>query len=146
MAEETNPKSEEAKPKAKKEKKPAVEDKPFTEFMEQDFTPALREAFVKEGIADVELTFAKDTLPIIGASPSEKCWQLSGNFKNGERQFKLYFLDETIKGKKAFSCSTKGFQPSIVESFMIDERRVTLDLMVMYTLQRLNGQKWLIGN
>jgi hypothetical protein len=29
---------------------------------------------------------------------------------------------------------------------MIDERRVTLDLMVFYTVQRLNGQKWLARN
>ncbi|MDJ0637113.1 MAG: DUF2996 domain-containing protein [Xenococcaceae cyanobacterium MO_188.B29] len=29
---------------------------------------------------------------------------------------------------------------------MIDERRVTLDLLVLYTLQRLNGQKWLTRN
>src|SRR3712207_9555174 len=35
--------------KAKKEKAPAVEDKPFTEFIEQDYLPALRTALAKQG-------------------------------------------------------------------------------------------------
>jgi hypothetical protein len=29
---------------------------------------------------------------------------------------------------------------------MIDERKVTLDLIVFYTMQRLNAQKWLARN
>ncbi|NES81812.1 MAG: DUF2996 domain-containing protein, partial [Moorea sp. SIO2B7] len=48
--------------------------------------------------------------------------------------------------KKAFSYATNGAKPSTIESFMIDERKVTLDLMVMYTIQRLNSQKWLSRN
>lgn len=153
MTEETTPKPENSKPKAPaakpaaaKEKKPkasAVEDKPFTEFMEQDFTPALKEAFASQGIEDLQLTFAKAGIPI---SSSEECWQLKGNWQNGQRQFNLYFLDEDIKGKKAFSYATNGAKPSTIESFMIDERKVTLDLMVLYTMQRLNGQKWLARN
>lgn len=132
--------------KAKKAKPPKVEDKPFTEFMEQHFTPALEDALTSEGIDDLKLQFTKQSLPIKGANPSEQCWQVVGNWQNGKRQFNLYFLDEDIKGQKAFSYATDGNQPSTIESFMIDERRVTLDLMVMYTIQRLNGQKWLVGN
>ena len=135
MAEETQPKPPEKPPAAakkppaaKKAKKPKLEDKPFKEFIEQDFTPALQ------------------GLPINGADPQEQCWQIIGNWQNGQRQFNLYFLEEDISGSKAFSAATNGKNPSTIESFMIDERRVTLDLMVLYTVQRLNGQKWLFGN
>jgi hypothetical protein len=151
MAEETTPTPETKKPAAaakpaaaKKPKEPAIEDKPFTEFMEQHFVPALKETLAKLGLEDIELRFANEPLPIAGAN--EQCWQVIGKWQNGKRQFNLYFLDEDINGKKAFSCSTNGARPSIIESFMIDERKATLDLLIMYTLQRLNGQKWLTRN
>jgi hypothetical protein len=157
MAEETNPTPESSSPQAspkapvkeakeKKAKPPALEDKPFNEFIEQHFNPSLEKAFQAEGISDVKLQLTKQSVPIKGANPSEQCWQVIGNWQNGKRQFNLYFLEENISGQKAFSASTDGSQPSTIESFMIDERKVTLDLMVMYTIQRLNGQKWLFGN
>jgi hypothetical protein len=167
MAEETTPTPETQKPEetqaeakaakskpaaaekpaaAKKPKEPAIEDKPFTEFMQQHFTPALKEALANQGIQDVELKFAKEKLPLAGAKADEQCWQVIGNWQNGQRQFNLYFLDENINGKKAFSYSNYGAKPSIIESFMIDERKATLDLLLLYTLQRLNGQKWLSRN
>ena len=111
--------------------------------MEEDFTPALKEALASKGIQPLELAFKKENLPVGG---NDQYWQVTGNWQNGQRQFNLYFLEESIKGKKAFSCATNGSKPSIMESFMIDERKVTLGLMVMYTLQRLNGQKWLARN
>ncbi|MGF1539888.1 MAG: DUF2996 domain-containing protein [Pleurocapsa sp.] len=149
MAEETTNDKAEAKPAAKAAKKakpPKVEDKPFPEFIEQHFIPALQEAFVSEGIEDLDLTFTKQNIPITGASSQEQCCQVIGTWQKGQRQFNLYFPDEDISGQKAFSYATDGKNPSTIESFMIDERRVTLDLMVMYTLQRLNGQKWLTRN
>jgi Protein of unknown function (DUF2996) len=131
---------------AKKPKEPAIEDKPFTEFIEKDFTPALQEALTKQGLEDVELKFVKQALPMAGVNSGEQCWQLTGNLLNGKRQFNLYFLNEDINGKKAFSYATNGTKPSTIESFMIDERKVTMDLLLLYTLQRLNGQKWLTRN
>ena len=148
MAEETTPNPQEAKPAAAKPKKvkpPALEDKPFAEFIQQHFNPALEKALAEKGIADLQLNFTKDKLPIEGVS-QEECWQIAGNWNQGERQFNLYFLEEKINGAKAFSCATNNSKPSVIESFMIDERKVTLDLMVLYTLQRLNGQKWLTRN
>lgn len=150
MAEE-NPKEKTAakpaaKAKAAKAKPPKLEDKPFTEFIEQHFTPALKDAFASEGIEDINLTFAKQDIPIEGVQQDEQCWQVVGSWQDGKRQFNVYFPDEDIKGQKAFSCTTDGNKPSTIESFMIDERRITLDLMVLYTLQRLNGQKWLTRN
>ncbi|HAC61948.1 MAG TPA: DUF2996 domain-containing protein [Cyanothece sp. UBA12306] len=140
MVEETT-----SKP-AKKEKPPAVEDKPFTEFMEQHFAPTLQERLSKEGLSDIKISFAKEKLPIPGTDSNEEYWQVIGTWDQGKRQFNLYFLAESISGQKAFSYATDGRPPSTMESFMIDERKVNLGLMVLYTLQRLNGQKWLTRN
>lgn len=136
----------EKKPAAKKkEKPPAVEDKPFEEFMRQHYVPALEKAIASEGVEDLHLDFAKQKLPIPGYEKESECWQVLGKFKNGDRQFNVYFPDEDIKGKKAFSCN-EGKSPSTLESFLIDERRITLDLMVFGVIMRLNGQKWLGRN
>ncbi|MFM7794773.1 MAG: DUF2996 domain-containing protein, partial [Microcystis panniformis] len=89
--------------------------------------------------------FKQDKIPVQGLS-SSPCWQLTGNWLGGMRQFSIYFLEENINGKKAFSQAEGGAQPSTLESFMIDERKVSLDLLLFYTLQRLNGQKWLTRN
>ncbi len=132
-------------PAAKKPKPPALEDKPFAEFINQDFLPSLKSALGKVGISDATLTFCQQPLPIVGAD-TKTYWQVQGSWLNNRRQFNLYFFDETITGAKGFSYSTDNRPPSTLESFMIDERKVTLDLMVLYTLQRLNGQKWLSGN
>lgn len=168
MAEETNPPAQQseqveaaadapetkpaakAKPpaaeKAKKPKAPAVEDKPFTEFMQQDFLPALQTAVAKEGANDMEIEFVNEVVPIVGASTTDACWQLRGSWGRGNYQFNIYFPDADIQGKKGFSFSTNGAKPSILESFMIDERKVSLDLMVLYAIQRLNAEKLLARN
>lgn len=129
---------------AKKEKGPAVEDKPFAEFIEQDYLPALKKALSAQGVQDLELTFAKQKVPIAGYSQDE-CSQVMGRWQNGLRQFTIYFPEENIQGKRAFSCN-EGRKPSTLEPFLIDERKVTLDLMVFGVMQRLNGQKWLALN
>ncbi|MBD2577833.1 DUF2996 domain-containing protein [Oscillatoria sp. FACHB-1406] len=132
--------------KAKKPKAPAVEDKPFTEFMQQDFLPALQTAAAKEGAKDMNLKFVNEAVPIVGASATEACWQVRGSWGRDNYQFNIYFPDADIQGKKGFSFSTNGAKPSILESFMIDERKVSLDLMVLYAVQRLNAEKLLARN
>lgn len=130
---------------AKKEKAPAVEDKPFAEFMQQYYLPALQKAIAAEGVQDLDLTFAKQKFPIAGMNQNE-CWQVIGSWQNGfTRQFNVYFLEENIQGQRAFSCN-EGSHPSTLESFLIDERKVNLDLMVFGVMQRLNAQKWLTRN
>lgn len=151
MAEETNKNQAEAekaagaKPAAKKEKPPAVEDKPFAEFMQEHYLPALQKAIADEGVPDAQLTFIKQKYPIIGFDSAEECWQIIGSWQNGKRQFNVYFPDEDIQGKKGFSCN-EGKKPSTLESFLIDERKITLDLLVSRLVYRLNGQKWLGRN
>ncbi|MEH2327187.1 MAG: DUF2996 domain-containing protein [Nostoc sp.] len=128
---------------AKKEKAPAVEDKPFVEFIEQDYLPALQKAIAQQGVKDLQVSFAKQKLPITGFESAEECWQIIGSWKEtGLRQFNLYFPEEDIQGKKGFSCN-EGKKPSTLESFLIDERKTTLDLLVYGLVQRLGGQKWL---
>jgi hypothetical protein len=130
----------------KKEKAPALEDKPFAEFMNQDFIPNLKTTLGKVGISDLDLTLTQQKLPIPGLESSGDCWQLIGRFQGGKRLFGIGFLKEDIQGQKVFYYSDNGSHPSTLESFMIDERKVTLDLLLLYTVQRLNGQKWLVRN
>ena len=132
--------------KAKKEKPPAPEDKPFTAFMEQDFLPNLKTAFTEAGLTDMDLAFVKKPVDLTGFSNSTAYWQVEGQWQQGSRRFNLYWFDESLKGQKGFSATTYGSQPSTLESFMIDERKVTLDLIVLYTLQRINSEKWLGRN
>jgi hypothetical protein len=135
----------EEKPKAKKEKPPALEDKPFADFINQDYLPNLQKTLPKMGIDDVSLKFEKLPLPVSGLGESD-CWQVIGTWLNGKRQFVIVFSKEDIQAPKFFCAADNGAKPSTLESFMIDERKVSLDLLVLYTLQRLNGQKWLVRN
>jgi len=131
----------------KKEKPPKLEDKPFNEFMEQHFVPALDKALAGGGWNGVQLAFEKAPLAVKGASNDEEYWQVQGKRPAmGDRQFHIVFAKEDIKGPKYFYYSQGDSLSSTVEQFMGDERRITLDLMVLYTLQRLNGQKWLTRN
>nr|MDZ8042205.1 DUF2996 domain-containing protein [Nostoc sp. CreGUA01] len=154
MAEEPNqneaPEEAPSKPAAaakaaKKEKAPSVEDKPFVEFIEQDYLPALQKAIAQQGVQDLKVAFAKQKVPIKGFESAAESWQIIGSLQNGLYNFNLYFPEEDIQGKKGFSCN-EGKKPSTLESFLIDERKITLDLLVYGLVQRLNGQKWLGRN
>lgn len=137
----------EAKPaKApKKEKPPALEDKPFADFMIQDFLPALKKTLSTVGLSDLDLKFEQRKLPLAALSEGE-CWQVIGKWNQGKRQFNIIFSKEDIQAAKFFTWADNGSTPTLIESFMIDERKVNLDLLLLYTVQRLNGQKWLVMN
>jgi hypothetical protein len=135
-----------AKAAAKKEKAPAVEDKPFANFMQDDCLPALKSAFEKQGVQDLKVALEKQKLPIAGMSQAGDCWQVIGTWQGGQRQFNLYFPEENIQGQRAFSCADNGTKTSTLEPFLIDERKVTLDLIVFGVVQRVNAQKWLVRN
>jgi len=126
----------------KKEKPPAVEEKPFAEFIQQEYLPALEKAIAHQGVIDLHLNFVKQKYPIIGFDFPEECWQVVGIWQKGLRQFNLYFPEDNIQGQKGFSCN-EGKKPSTLESFLIDERKITLDMLVNRLVYRLNGQKWL---
>ncbi|MBD1929332.1 DUF2996 domain-containing protein [Trichocoleus sp. FACHB-90] len=125
---------------AKKEKAPAVEDKPFMEFIQQDYLPALKTALEKTGVQDLELKLEKRSLQEVS-----DCWQVYGSWQGGKRQFNVYFPEQDIQKQRAFSCY-EGSKPSTIEPFLCDERKITLDLLVFGVTQRLNAQKWLTRN
>lgn len=133
------------KAKAKKEKPPAVEDKPFAEFVQEHYLPGIASALEAEGIQGTYLEFEQAPLAVAAAG-NESYWQVKGQLPTGKRSFNVVFTKEDIKAPKFFCCAEGGGSASTVEQFMGDERRITLDLMVLYVLQRLNGQKWLTRN
>ncbi|MBW4694784.1 MAG: DUF2996 domain-containing protein [Lyngbya sp. HA4199-MV5] len=135
--------------KAKKEKPPALEDKPFADFIQQDFLPALKAGLAKQDIPAADLTFEKRKINVIGFAQAPECWQVIGRWTSADRQsreFSIYFFGEKINGQKGFSYAESGGKASTLESFRIDERKVDLGLLVFWTLQRLNAQKWLVRN
>jgi Protein of unknown function (DUF2996) len=133
-------------PAAKKEKAPALEDKPFADFIQQDFVPAIQTGLGIQGLADLKLEFALAPVKISGVPNVPDCWQIVGKWKNNTRQFNLYFFTENIQGQRGFSCISNGGTASSIESFLIDERKMTLDLLLFGLTKRLNAQKWLLPN
>jgi Protein of unknown function (DUF2996) len=171
MADETNPTPEalptadaaapEAAPKAatesapkaaKKEKPPALEDKPLPEFMAQDCLPVLQSKLADQGLAGLELTFSQQNIAVKGYETLPNCWQIVGKWQAGQadqfqaHQFNVYFFDADLQGQRGFSASIGGSLPSTMESFRIDERKMSLELLVSGVVQRLNSQKWLTRN
>lgn len=140
------PAAKPAEAKPKKEKPPALESKPFDQFIQQDFLPSLDKALKAKGLGDVELAFEKGPLQVVGAPSAEAYWQVHGQWLRGKRRFNIAFTEDDINAQKVFYYADSGAQPSTIEQFMGDERKVTLDLLLLYTLQRLNGQKWLTRN
>lgn len=153
MSEETTPKPAETEAPAaekpakapKKEKAPALEDKPFAEFISQDFLPGLKQTLAKLGISDLDLQFDQRKMPIAALS-DDTYSQVVGHMQGGKRQFSIIFSKDDIQAPKFFAWADNGAQPTMIESFMIDERKINLDLLLLYTVQRLNGQKWLVMN
>jgi Protein of unknown function (DUF2996) len=121
-----------AVPKAKAVKKEALEDKPFPDFIAQDYLPALEKAFSAKNVSDLELSFANN--------------QISGEWLNSQRKFTVYFAQADLNSPRAFSCSTGKVAPSTLEPFLGDERKITLDLLVFGVIQRINAQKWFGSN
>ncbi|MBE9028148.1 DUF2996 domain-containing protein [filamentous cyanobacterium LEGE 11480] len=133
---------------AKKAKPPAVESKPLPEFMAQDCLPLLIQKLEEQGIAGLDLKFETRKIAVRGYQASPDCWQIVGQWEADAQthQFNVYFFDGELQGQRGFSYSLGGVQPSTMESFRIDERRMSLNLLVSGVLQRLNSQKWLNRN
>jgi Protein of unknown function (DUF2996) len=130
----------------KKEKAPALEDKAFADFIQQDLAPAIQSGLTAQGWTDLDLQFTKLPVSISGLAGIPDCWQIVGKGQKGQRQFNLYFFDESIQGKRGFSCTSNTGRTSSIESFLIDERKITLDLLIFGLMKRLNAQQWLLSN
>ena len=124
-------------PKPKKEI--PIEKKPFQEFINTHLIPALIEEINERGFEIININLKNTNRPIAG----DKCWVINCEIKN-TCNFWLSFEKEDISSLKSISISKPNQEPSIIESFLIDEKRITLKLIISRVLQRLNGQK-LIG-
>jgi len=138
MSEVNSPEPKNDKPP---QKPPKPEDKPFKQFISEEFLPKLDSALIEIGIAPITLQFEKGERPVVGG----ECWMVIGELPAG-RKFWLSFSNEQISSPKTISLAESGSEPSLLESFLIDERKTTLALLISRLIQRLNGQKWLGAN
>ncbi len=127
------------KPFTKPKKELPIEKKPFQEFINIHLIPALIEEINQRGLEIYNINLTNTNRPIAG----DKCWVINCEIKD-ICNFWLSFEKEDISSLKSISLSKPNQKPSIIESFLIDEKRITLKLIVSRVLQRLNGQK-LIG-
>ena len=123
-------------PKPKKEL--PIEKKPFQEFINTHFIPEFIEEINQKGFEVITINLKNTNRPIAG----DKCWVINCEIKD-TCNFWLSFEKDDISSLKSISLSKPNQQPSIIESFLIDEKRITLKLIISRVLQRLNGQKLL---
>ena len=127
------------KPITKPKKELPIEKKPFQEFINIHLIPALIGEINRRGLKINNINLTNTNRPIAG----DKCWVISCEIKD-TCNFWLSFEKDDISSLKSISLSKPNQKPSIIESFLIDEKRITLKLIISRVLQRLNGQK-LIG-
>jgi hypothetical protein len=123
----------------KPKKELPIEKKPFQEFINIHLIPSLIEEINQRGLEINNINLKNTNRPIAG----DKCWVINCEIKD-TCSFWLSFEKEDISSLKSISLSKPNQNPSIIESFLIDEKRITLKLIISRLLQRLNGQK-LIG-
>ena len=127
------------KNESKPKKEIPIEKKPFKEFVNLHLIPTLIEEFNKRGFTVDDINLKNEARPIA----KDKCWVVYCEIKD-TCNFWLSFEKDDITSLKSISLSKPNQKPSIIESFLIDEKRITLKLIISRVLQRLNGQK-LIG-
>tara|TARA_B100000212_G_scaffold155154_1_gene116671 strand:- start:191 stop:1063 length:873 start_codon:yes stop_codon:yes gene_type:complete len=131
----TNP----IKAKTKPVKEPPIEKKPFLEFVNDYLIPEIKNEFKLKG-KEVNKIYLQETQRPIA---EDICWVIYCEITD-TCNFWLSFEKDDITSLKSFSLCKNYEKPSIIESFLIDEKKITLKLIISRILQRLNGQK-LIG-
>tara|TARA_B100000945_G_scaffold254570_1_gene211690 strand:+ start:466 stop:915 length:450 start_codon:yes stop_codon:yes gene_type:complete len=122
-------------------KPPKIEEKPFNEFITNHFIPQLKNSIQEKGKKINEIKLIQGNRPVVGG----KCWMVFCELID-ERKFWLCFNKDIITSDKTILLAESNSEPSIVESFLIDEKKTTLPLLISRVLQRLNGQKWIGDN
>ncbi len=122
-------------------KPPKLEDKPFNEFISAHLIPGLKSAIEGKGTIVSEIKLIEGKRPVVGGG----CWMIFCEISE-QRKFWLCFNKESITSDKTILLAESNSEPSIVESFLIDEKKTTLALLISRVLQRLNGQKWFGAN
>tara|TARA_Y100001968_G_scaffold96905_1_gene86907 strand:- start:1323 stop:1874 length:552 start_codon:yes stop_codon:yes gene_type:complete len=126
----TNPPNKPVKP-------PKIEDKPFEEFITKHLIPDLKSSIESKGILVEDIKLLEGERPVVGGN----CWMVFCQITE-QRKFWLCFNEDSITSDKTILLAESNSEPSIVESFLIDEKKTTLALLISRVLQRLNGQKW----
>tara|TARA_Y100001968_G_scaffold211566_1_gene194724 strand:- start:884 stop:1339 length:456 start_codon:yes stop_codon:yes gene_type:complete len=119
-------------------KPPKLEDKPFEEFISNHLIPGLKSSIEEKGTLVSEIKLIKGKRPVVGGN----CWMVFCEMTE-QRKFWLCFSKDIITSDKTILLAESNTDPSIVESFLIDEKKTTLPLLISRVLQRLNGQKWI---
>jgi len=122
-------------------KPPKLEEKPFDDFISNHLIPGIKTSIQESGTSVTDIKLVEGTRPVVGG----KCWMIFCEITE-QRRFWLCFEKELITSNKTILLAESNTDPSIVESFLIDERKTTLALLISRVLQRLNGQKWLGSN
>ena len=131
---------ENSKPlKIKPKKELPIEKKPFNEFINDHLLPSIIQELKVRGFEVADINLKNTSRPIAG----DKCWVIFCEIKD-ICNFWLSFEKDDITSLKSISLCKSDQKPSVIESFLIDEKRITLKLIISRILQRLNGQK-LIG-
>ena len=119
-------------------KPPKLEDKPFEEFISKYFIPGLKSAIEAKGTLVSDIKLIEGKRPVVGGD----CWIVFCELSD-QRKFWICFDKDIITSNKTILLAESNSDPSIVESFLIDEKKTTLPLLISRVLQRLNGQKWI---
>ena len=122
-------------------KPPKIEDKPFEEFITNYFIPGLKESIKNKGACLYDIKLIHGDRPVVGG----KCWMVYCELDD-DRKVWVCFNQNNISSDKTILLAESNSPPSIVESFLIDEKKITLPLLISRVLQRLNGQKWIGSN
>ncbi len=122
-------------------KPPKLEDKPFEEFICMHLIPGLKSAIEEKGTSVTDIKLIEGKRPVVGGN----CWIVFCELSE-QRKFWLCFNKPVITSDKTILLSESNSAPGIVESFLIDEKKTTLPLIISRVLQRLNGQKWVGAN
>ena len=102
------------------------------------FIPGLKASIEEKGTLVIEIKLIEGKRPVVGGD----CWMVYCEISD-QRKFWLCFNKDVITSDKTILLAESNSDPSIVESFLIDEKKTTLPLLISRVLQRLNGQKWL---
>tara|TARA_Y100001968_G_C19299176_1_gene688173 strand:+ start:535 stop:1092 length:558 start_codon:yes stop_codon:yes gene_type:complete len=122
-------------------KPPKIEEKPFQEFIVNHLIPELKSSIEDKGTLVSDIKLIEGQRPVVGG----KCWMVFCEISL-QRKFWLCFNKDIITSDKTILLAESNSDPSIVESFLIDEKKTTLPLLISRVLQRLNGQKWIGPN
>ena len=141
MTDSPTPDNPKAPAAAAKPKAPALEAMPLADFIPQHLLPALAKECQSYGGPAPELLFEQGPMPVVGM----ECWMVKGALPGG-RRFWLCFTAPDLDSAKMIALAEAGAQPSLLESFLIDEKKMSLALLVSRLVQRLSGQKWLGPN